>query len=205
MNIQNGRISNMKRDMSRFYLIDAQCDVIKKRKQIRTRADVYHLINDIDQSKTMEISIFEDGEVKCNCKDYAFRCYKNNILCKHCCYLLIVGLKFKETDIIGRHIDISVYNGKKGSLLDKFKSKSNGPTISHIIGDDTDCQICLDILHQEEQLHQCQVCHKYFHMNCIIVWKEKSSFKNCPNCRSTIELNNTDLSANRIKQLVETT
>lgn len=203
---QNSRIGNMQRDMDKFYLIDF--------KTTETHIDTYYLLNAKDTSKKMHVGIHEDGEVICNCKDYTYRCKKNNILCKHCCYILMIGMKITNKSIHGRYVNSAIYNIKKKLLIDKFTGIVETPEISapqngKIIIDD-DCPICLMEMHENENLHRCYQCHKYFHMECITVWKNMSTAGTCPYCRSDLKLDNDDdsdkditIRMKKIKQMVD--
>jgi len=162
-------------------------------KSIKMNVDIYTLMNARDTSKTMKIGVFDTGEVTCNCMDYKFRCNKNNVLCKHCCYILLIGLKIPQANIEGRFVTNTVYQEKKHILTDKFNKKDEEPEKqpteqTELIDDD--CQICLMELDSKEDLHVCWCCKKRFHKGCIQVWVDKSAYGNCPNCRSEIILEN---------------
>lgn len=211
--VQNSRIKNMQNDMSRFYLINAEINKAKTRKinnkSTRSKADVYHLINAKDTSKTMEISVYTDGEVKCNCSDYTYRCYKNNFLCKHCCYILLVGMKMTDKNINGRYVDIDLYNTKKKILVDKFTQmdgNDNNDVKNEQYTENDDCQICLTEMQKEDDLHRCHKCKKFYHVDCIKIWKERAVNASCPNCRCEIKFEKiTGVLGNaaKIKQLIE--
>ena len=90
---------------------------------------------------------------------------------------------------------LSVYNVKKQTLIEKFtknlETKVPAPQTNEKEGAiviDDDCPVCLMNMNLGEQLHRCQVCHKYFHMECIKVWKKMSVVGTCPYCRSALIL-----------------
>jgi hypothetical protein len=57
--------------------------------------------------------------------------------------------------------------------------------------DDTDCTICfteMEVL--TEKLEDCGTCKKYFHTECISVWKKHNP--TCPLCRGALQASGTD-------------
>lgn len=186
--MQDTRIKNMLRDENKLFLINYEIDKQKRHAFTVCNANdetkpCIVKVNNIDKRTGMENTII------CSCKDYAFRCYKNNIICKHCVFVVNRCLKLDVTNIV---------NGRQITDLQKFESKLNTIQIVKRLNINTNeeflknekemdkddiCPICMDDLVTEDCV-SCPTCKNYVHKTCIGVWLRTN--KNCIYCRSTI-------------------
>lgn len=102
--MQQSRINNMVRDQNRLYLIDYKTEY--KRNALK---HIFFMLNTIDTSNTLKVQMkIENGsehvDISCNCKDYIFRCRKNNMICKHCIFIVTRGLRLGMDRVINKQI-----------------------------------------------------------------------------------------------------
>ena len=185
--MQKSRISNMRRDESKLFLIDYKLD--KKGRHC------FKVCNSDNSANPLNVVVEKNHKeeeskdtIRCTCKDYKFRCYKNNIICKHCVFIIENGCKLSTDKIVkGRKItDLSKFEEKlKDIKVVKFTNKANDlfTDKSKEIEEDDVCPVCLNDLNDEE-LVSCPKCKNYVHTDCIKVWMTTHS--NCIYCRSDV-------------------
>jgi hypothetical protein len=178
--MQTTRKYNADKDANKLYLTGYE---IKKNnhKFIVARKESDKLITISFDDKTHEI--------KCNCSDYKFRCYKNNIICKHCIFMLENVLKINIEEYIEGRI-VTKYDDCK-EKISKIKLfvqpiEKSIFSVTEVTKDD-DCPICfleIDGKNDLNNIVSCPTCHNYVHKDCIIIWLKHAVVKSCVFCRS---------------------
>ena len=177
--MQNKRINNMIRDESKLFLIAYEID--KKHRHTFT------VCNMNDETKPCFVKLEPDDAIVCSCADYRFRCYKNNIICKHCIFILKKCMGFEvETLVVGRKI--SNINQVLDKLNDIQIVKRNTNTTftrnEKEMDPDDICPICMDNIGNGEETVSCPTCKNYVHKICINAWMRMQ--KTCVYCRSDV-------------------
>jgi hypothetical protein len=133
------------------------------------------------------------GEFKCDCKDYVYRCEKENLLCKHISHLVckvfcLFDAHFFNTlslntsqiqfvmDCLG-----STYLWKNRYFSIKDVNEEFNQSAKQFDKDEK-CPICYDNLEVREHTVSCHDCHNYVHTKCMKVWLEQCY--TCVFCRS---------------------
>jgi hypothetical protein len=133
------------------------------------------------------------GKFKCNCKDYVYRCEKENLLCKHITHLVckvfcIFDPHFFNTtslntsqirfvlDCLG---STYLWKNRYFSIKDVNEefNKSDKP-----FDENEKCPICYDCLESAHSVVSCSDCHNYVHKECMKIWLEECY--TCVYCRS---------------------
>ena len=182
-------------------------------------------VNSVDNKYIFEISgttnniyrvqiHLNTGKIYCNCPDALGWCKKNNILCKHCCFIIIKVLKlpdykvFFETKILKENqIEFLKKNIKNlnlnsentfvnTKLLDRYneiKNDNNSKQIDIQKNNESICVICYSELENLEKsdshlkYKQCKCCFKIIHKKCLQKWIDIGK-NTCPYCRNFITL-----------------
>ena len=177
--LQNIRINNKIRDATKLYLIDYN--------KIDTNHHIFRICN-IQNKNKITVTI-NDNTIICDCLDYKFRCYKHNIICKHCIFILENGMKLKlEDNIDGREIiDMkNILNNLNNIHIVNISDNNIFTDNTKNIEKDDCCPICLSDLVDETPKLSCPVCKNYIHRECIEIWLKSSRDKKCVYCRSDI-------------------
>lgn len=133
--------------------------------------------------ETYNITLIEN-KFKCNCKDFQFRSKKNNIVCKHICFVVckvanIYDLIYFQTKIFSEQNKkklINVLNKPKLCINSEFK-------VNEIIDLNDMCPICCEPFNESKQiLLSCPYCKKSVHKKCMEIWLEKN--ESCIYCRN---------------------
>lgn len=142
----------------------------------------------------------KDNNILCDCIDSIINCNKNNIYCKHVCFVYIKIGKNIEDDYIFLNKKLSEQNLNKiilnlsnnenvnNYLSNRYNQLLINPdknifNDTNIRNKDEDCPICYNELIKETFL-KCPICENGIHENCIKVWlKNKDT---CIYCRSDI-------------------
>ena len=146
----------------------------------------------------------------CDCPDAKGWCKKNNVICKHCCFILIKVLKLNDYEQYFKSLILSdnelEYIKTSFNNLDLKNNNSfiNGNYIKRFREIDLDnssivlkdnyeknCVICYDELEDITNLtknKQCNCCYKIIHKNCLQKWIDMGK-KTCPYCRNYIDTN----------------
>ncbi len=148
----------------------------------------------------------ENGKLWCDCPDMKNYSNKYNIICKHCCFVILKIAKLFNTECIQNkqlsedNINVLINRLQSVSTLDcidtqlssiynKLKLESTSDNLvstkfdikyKEIIEED-DCPICYDPLINTD-VKSCPECHNFIHTNCIKKWLE--SKQTCVLCRS---------------------
>lgn len=188
--MQQIRLNIMIRDENKLFLV-GYCTDSKNR-------DTFTVCNTDKHGKMVKVVIEQNHKseelrntIRCNCSDYRFRCYKNNIICKHCIFILNNVAKMNsEQYVIGRKItDIALFNVR---ILNMHVVKFNNTSITVFKNSDKEidvddkCPICLDDLdsNNKEILSSCPTCKNYVHTECIVAWLRNND--KCVFCRSDV-------------------
>ena len=184
-----------------------------------------YLLNKTDNIEGMEFDIagstnniykiqinFLTRKIICNCPDAKGWCKKNNIICKHCCFILLKVLKFldyenyfkilifteNEIDFLKNNFNnLNIQNDNSfinNKYIKRFKELNNTKHNSIILKDDYDknCVICYDNINDITNIvknTQCKCCYKIFHKKCIQKWIDIGK-NTCPHCRNFINITN---------------
>lgn len=174
-------MSNIQNNTNRFSISSIQINqTIEKEvdgKNIKNEADIYYITSVKNTKKKLFVNVFADGKIECNCSEFIFKCYKNQLLCKHCRFVLFNTLKMNETNVSDKCVDIKVYNEHKTILINKLNDSQNNNNI---------CKICLMDLKEEKDLYTCCYCDIISHTKCVNIWNR------CPNCINEINNNASD-------------
>jgi hypothetical protein len=132
------------------------------------------------------------GDFKCNCKDFKFRCSAKGLLCKHISFVVCKVLNI---------FDINFFSTKRMTpsqttwICKKIKEnhiwKDRDLSIKYINSEfkekhrefhkEDSCPICLKSF-EEECVLSCPNCNQYVHRDCMKVWLEYND--TCVFCRS---------------------
>lgn len=208
--LQHRRYETLRRDENKLFLID-----YKDSSQLGSRrSKIQHeftVCNTDDTSKPLNVSVETSTNIiKCTCSDYRFRCYKNNIVCKHCIFIIQTVLRFNCSTLIdGRTIaDIHSFNATVGRIaivrsleqiaavavaavpvvIDRESSMLEISDARKAEVADDQCPICFidfsDESDQENKILACPTCHNVVHSKCMKIWLTRSAHKNCVYCRA---------------------
>lgn len=177
--MQTSRINNMLRDQNKLFLVDYKINTKKNH--------AFSVRNTEDESKTCIITFDKKSRMaKCNCKDYIFRCGKNNIICKHCIFVINKCLGLSITDnVTGRTInnfDLLEEKIKTVQIVKRANNEAFTKNTKEIDQEDV-CPICIDNIVNEEYI-SCPDCKNYVHKACALVWMKVN--KTCIYCRSEV-------------------
>ena len=148
----------------------------------------------------------------CDCPDAKGWCKQNNIICKHCCFILIKVLKLKNYDEYFKSLILSdkeleyiktCFNNLdlknnnsfiNGNYIKRFREIDFDNNGSIVLKDNYEkmCVICYDDLEDITNLtknKQCKCCYKIIHKKCLQKWIDMGG-KTCPYCRNYIDTNN---------------
>jgi hypothetical protein len=135
---------------------------------------------------------FGCGILKCNCKDFTFRCQKEDIVCKHISFLVckvakIYDYKYFDSKVLAKH-QVQLF---KNALVSSAIWANRDLSIKHInseftgtkkLEEDDCCPICYMYFNDVSSCLSCPDCKGYVHKDCMDVWLETS--KTCVYCRS---------------------
>ena len=148
---------------------------------------LFTLIN-IKDGKNIKIKIKGRKEVNCSCFDWKIRCKKNEIICKHICYILtqILKLDLKEA----AKNKIASYNRLKEGFKNIRINYTDNPmdfTVKEdreLTADDL-CPICyVDFMTDEKcNIVNCMKCRGVVHKDCMVCWLNNAINKTCVYCR----------------------
>jgi hypothetical protein len=183
--LQTKRYSNMKKDESKLFLIGYKIKSIGQHN--------FTVCNTNNDSKPLNVIIDTNNKddkvrntIRCNCKDYVFRCYKNNIICKHCIFILENGLKYDSVaNVTGRKInDLSdLENRLNNIVIVKMEVNKQFTSKTKEFNENDTCPICLEEFGSDsENIVSCPQCKNYVHRECVQIWISRSP--NCVYCRS---------------------
>lgn len=140
---------------------------------------------------TIKIS---DYSFNCNCKDFAYRCKKEQIVCKHISFLMCkVGKIFDYNFFDTRKLLDTQVNILKSILRNNVVWKNRELSIKNINSEfncdnktfnhSDSCPICYEFFGDKNDCLTCPTCKNYIHKNCMTVWLETN--KTCVYCRSS--------------------
>ena len=111
--------------------------------------------------------------------------------CKHLYFIVTQVAQNEElTQYFKKDPSISknAYKILDQKLSERLKSRLQGDSKEKKdidLKDDTDCTICFTEMEKEtEDLEDCGTCKKFFHTQCITVWKSRNP--TCPLCRGSL-------------------
>jgi hypothetical protein len=157
---------------------------------------------------------FTSKMIYCNCPDAKKWCKLDNIICKHCCFILLKVLNFKE-ELYDNYFNILIFTNEQITYLktqfDKINLNNNiyvneiylekynklinniqtneTPCITLKENQDTFCIICYDTFENILDITnntQCKVCNIITHKVCLNKWINMGN-NSCPYCRSIIK------------------
>lgn len=172
--MQAKRVDNFRRDESKLFLIGYKYEKLKHTFTMKNSSN--------DDSKSCNVNINGDKTISCTCSDYKFRCYKNNIVCKHCLFILKNGLKLDMNILSGRVMNVNEEELKV--LLNNVciaRDIKSDFVYKELTCDDV-CPICLENFMDGDNNMCCLECKNYVHKECISVWMKNN--KTCVYCRS---------------------
>ncbi len=197
----------------------------QKKRVLKVYNEVYYVLESKESESGSKTSIFVSGSSKsvycvqiskemegytitCNCPDSLTHAAKHNVICKHCCFvILVVGQIHDPFPISIAHLNIKQYSAilsrinHNSDLVDKkLKEKYDivktheektetklskfDSTISTKQVDETDeCPICYDLL-SVDVTRSCPECNNHFHSRCIEKWLQTKL--TCVLCRSDV-------------------
>ena len=175
---QQKRVSNMNRDMEKYALLGFTES---------PKETLFTLVN-IRDNKTIKVKIKSKKDVNCNCFDWKIRCKKNEIICKHICYVLtqILRVDIKEA----ARNRIKNYN-KLSKGFKNIKINYSGDKVDFTFKEDKEltsedlCPICyVDFLTDEKSnIINCFKCKGVIHKDCMLCWLNNAVNKTCVYCR----------------------
>jgi hypothetical protein len=160
------------------------------------------------------LSLKADARFECTCPDFETNCFRQGLLCKHICFLLVRVLNISSLSLLqeGRLTAeevLQVYaqstnmNQASSQILSNQRFKINRIDARAFQVDrscpgllDSECPICCEPfdLQQDQNsqqdgnflrgLSKCPDCAKVVHMNCALRWFARSPTKTCVMCRS---------------------
>lgn len=184
--MQDIRVCTMKRDENKLFLIGYKkdnkerhnftiCNINNKSKPVNVIVEKNHKDENLNNT------------IRCTCSDYVFRCYKNNIICKHCIFIIANGCKMDLSKSVKERkiTKINRFNKRvKNIQVVQLVNDNDLFTIkSKELEDDDCCPICLDIL-KDTELKSCPKCKNYVHEECIDAWVRINI--HCVYCRSDV-------------------
>lgn len=131
-------------------------------------------------------------KLKCNCKDFIFRCKSKNIVCKHISFIVFRYSKIYSNNYIDSKVlsdielatIISFLNDNQ--LLNKYTLDDAFNNIDKLKDNDQECPICCEILsyksNKTNYIVSCPKCKNVVHEECIRKWLNYN--KTCVYCRS---------------------
>lgn len=140
--------------------------------------------NKISKIREKYTVVINNNKCYCNCKDFVFRCKRDDIVCKHICFLICKvsnifdALFFKNKIISDENIKIIVneLNKKKSCINIQFKPKD--------VDIEENCQICYESF-GKNKLVCCPKCKNCVHEKCMSIWIQKTKSANCIYCRDS--------------------
>ena len=130
------------------------------------------------------------GYLKCTCKDFEYRCCKEDVLCKHISFLIckVLGIfdanyfvtKKMSSDQLQYTVNVLHQNDtwRNPRISVKFVNDDFVPTI---LNKDDDCPICLLSFGNDCTL-RCPDCKQFVHKACMMAWLTTNG--SCVYCRS---------------------
>ena len=144
---------------------------------------------------------------KCTCPDAGMHAKHNNVLCKHCCFVLLKALRLPKRILeqpphLGQltvalaslrsrnwgHLSNEAYQEKYRQYIAGGNDGNSNPFSVPEDAEITDnCAICLDEMTATVCV-RCPGCRQYFHSTCISIWlavRNDYQPKPCPLCRTS--------------------
>lgn len=134
-----------------------------------------------------------NGVFKCNCKDFTYRCEKENIVCKHIAFLVckvakIYDYKYFDSKVLATHQITQFKNilssnaiwANRELSVKNINSEFTGSSKTLEVNDC--CPICYMYFNDKSECLSCPECYNYVHKKCMSVWLETNN--TCVYCRS---------------------
>ena len=139
----------------------------------------------------------------CNCLDSKKFCLKNNLYCKHICFILLFIGKFTTENVftfnvLSSETKIQLIKNIKHEyypkdivscpyLIDKYNDKIKNNIIFKNIENNninSTCGVCQNEIKDNKYVLVCPKCNNLVHKKCILKWLKYNN--NCVYCRDTI-------------------
>lgn len=174
-----------------FYVVDVVVDAnVVTLKITGSKLDIYTVI-----MKTR-------GQPQCDCPDAKSHAKRQNVFCKHVCFVIFRCLQFPDTFLntkvmtvplfeAARSRFVSLYNFADPALVAQYhKVKDQAPSEPKLARNLADpCAVCFEETMDSKNSKMCDTCLNAIHNNCWQKWTQ-SGHNMCPFCRHVAQKTN---------------